>query len=166
MPMRRAGFAHPLNLASSLEEMRDDFERLWSTLSRGPAAAARGDWRPQATERLFPAVNVHESGEAVTVEAELPGLAGDDIDISVIGDELVLKGTRPASEPAGGDGESHAGVTWHRRERGAGEFERRITLPAAVDAARVQAKLLHGVLTVTCPKPPQSQPHKVHVQTG
>ena len=39
-------------------------------------------------------------------------------------------------------------------------------LRAAVDAARVEAKLLHGVLTITCPKPPQSQPHKVRVQSG
>lgn len=165
MTFRRAGFAHPLNLASSLEEMRDDFERLWSTLSR-PAAAGRGDWRPRSAERVFPAVNVHESDAAITVEAELPGLDGAAIDISVVGDELTLKGTRPTSGPVSGDSEPPAGVTWHRRERGVGEFERRISLPAVVDAARVEARLQHGVLTITCPKPPQSQPHKVQVQSG
>lgn len=162
MSIRRPGFAHPLHLVSSLEDMREDFERLWSTLSRGPGAA-RGDGRSRPADRLFPAVNVHESDAAVTVEAELPGLEAEDVDISVADDELVLKGTRPATTV--GDGEQPA-VTWHRRERVSGEFERRIPLPAAVDAARVEARLVHGVLTITCPKPPQSQPHKVRVQSG
>jgi HSP20 family protein len=161
MSIRRAGFAHPLNLVSSLEDMRDDFERLWSTLSRGPVAATAGsDWQGRPSERLVPAVNVHESDAAVMVEAELPGIDGDDIDISVVNDELILQGKRP---PAEGE---QPGVTWHRRERPQGEFERRIPLPAAVDATRVEARLLHGVLTITCPKPPQSQPHKVRVQSG
>ena len=57
-------------------------------------------------------------------------------------------------------------MTWHRRERGTGGFERRLVLPVAVDAGRVEAKLVDGVLTVTCPKAPERQPHKVTVRTG
>jgi len=112
----------------------------------------------------------------------------------VSGEELMLKGARPEphqpSEPATaetvaasgpkasgpkasgqaasgqGNGERHKAVTWHRRERGTGGFERRISLPVAVDSSRVEATLVDGVLTITCPKAPERQPHKVTVRTG
>ena len=150
-------------LAYPLEELRDEFDRLWTSLAEPQSAQARSFRRSAAA----PAVNVSESDDVVTVEAELPGLAAADIDISVSGDELLLKGARTtaAGGQAGGDGEQ-AGVTWHRRERGTGSFERRIPLPVAVDAARVEARLVDGVLTVTCPKAPECQPHKVAVRSA
>ena len=172
MPSFRAGF--PLHLASQFlppqfEELRDELDRVWNTIT---AAPPRQTWAPrQAT--AFPAVNVLETDDAITVEAELPGLDAGDVDISVADDELILKGSRerpgpecPAPEAEAGDGERKPTVTWHRRERGTGAFERRITLPMAVDAGRVEARLIDGVLTVTCPKAPQCQPRKVEVRTS
>ena len=110
-------------------------------------------------------MNVCESDDAVTIEAELPGLDTADIDITVHGDELVLKGSRPAEA---GDAATPAEerVTWHRRERGSGAFERRLMLPVTVDASRVEARLVQGVLTVTCPKTAASQPQKVSVRSS
>jgi HSP20 family protein len=176
MPSFRAGF--PLNLASQFlppqfEELRDELDRVWNTITTAPT---RQTWAPRQTA-AFPAVNVLETDDAITVEAELPGLDAGDIEISVADEELVLKGSRngsregsqpecPAPEAEGGDGERKPTVTWHRRERGTGAFERRITLPMAVDAGRVEARLIDGVLTVTCPKAPQCQPHKVEVRTS
>ena len=97
----------------------------------------------------------------------MPGLDASDVDISVAGEELVLRGSRAGrSESPAGNGEKASPVTWHRRERGSGEFERRIELPVPVDAARVEARLLDGVLTVTCPKAPQAQPRKVAVRSS
>lgn len=151
------GFVRPL------EDLRDEFDRLWTSLADAPTAPVP----PFRRAGALPAVNVSESDDAVTIEAELPGLTSADVDISVSGEELVLKGTRPAGggERAAGDGEP-AGVTWHRRERGTGPFERRLTLPVAVDATRVEARLVDGVLTVTCPKAPECQPHKVAVRSA
>ncbi len=161
MQTYRAGFARPL------EELRDELDRLWGNLA---APAPPDGW---SAGRLCPAVNVSESDAAVMVEAEVPGLAAGDVDISVAGDELVLKGSRPelaaaAGGKTSGNGEKQPGasVTWHRRERGTSAFERRITLPVAVDPQRVEAKLVDGVLTITCPKPPEAQPHKVQVRTA
>lgn len=153
----RAGFALPL------EELRDEFDRLWTSLTAAPPLHGWGV-RPDGA---FPAVNVRESGECVTVEAELPGLDSGDVEIAVTGEELVLKGARPDGGPAG-DGERppEAQVTWHRRERGTGAFERRITLPVAVDASRVEARLVNGVLTITCPKAPEAQPRRVEVRSA
>ena len=131
-------------------------------------------WGVRPVSDVFPAVNIGESDDCITVEAELPGLDAGDIDIAVNGEELVLKGARPVTQPpaatdagAGpGNGERQASVTWHRRERGTGSFERRLMLPTAVDASRVDAKLVDGVLTITCPKVPERQPHKVAVRAG
>ena len=176
MPSFRAGF--PLNLASQFlppqfEELRDELDRVWNTITTAPPLQ---NWAPRQAA-AFPAVNVRETDDAITVEAELPGLDAGDVDISVADDELVLKGSRegsregsrpecPAPEAEAGDGERKPTVTWHRRERGTGPFERRITLPMAVDASRVEARLVDGVLTVTCPKAPQCQPRKVEVRTS
>jgi HSP20 family protein len=158
MQTYRAGFALPL------EELRDELDRLWGTLSAAPPLHG---WGIRPDGGVFPAVNIHESDAAVTIEAELPGLDVGDVDISVTGDELVLKGSRPDGNAGpGGNGETKPAVTWHRRERGTGAFERHITLPVAVDSGRVEASLVNGVLTVTCPKAPEVQPHKVQVRTA
>jgi HSP20 family protein len=164
MTTYRAGFALPL------EELRDELDRLWTSLTAAPPLHGWG----VRSEGVFPAVNVRESGAAITIEAELPGLDAGDVDISVTGEELVLKGSRPTGEPAepgdrpAGNGQTQpeAKVTWHRRERGSGAFERRIPLPVAVDAAGVEARLVDGVLTVTCPKAPEAQPRRVEVRSA
>lgn len=165
-PVSRAGFAYPL------DELRDELDRLWTSLTAAPPLHG---WGARSGADVFPAVNVSESDECITVEAELPGLDAGDVDIAVTGEELTLKGARPEPRPSAapvtsgtgpGNGEREKAVTWHRRERGTGGFERRITLPTAVDAGRVEARLVDGVLTITCPKAPERQPHKVAVRAG
>jgi len=163
IPTFRAGFTLPL------EDLREEFDRLWTTLTAAPPLHGWGV-RPEAA---FPAVNVRESDRAITVEAELPGLEAADVGISVTGDELVLEGSRPGGAGPGGAGNGEqageqAGeqVVWHRRERGTGSFKRRIPLPVAVDADRVEARLIDGVLTVTCPKAAECQPRRVEVRSA
>lgn len=164
MPAYRAGFQLPFQFPAPLEELREEFDRLWTSLSAAPPLHG---WGPRATEGLFPAVNVRETDAAFLIEAELPGLDAADVDISASGTEVVLKGARPeaAAGPRTGNGAQEQ-ETWHRRERGTGGFERRLPLPVAVDAARVEARLANGVLTVTCPKAPEAQPHKVQVRSA
>ena len=163
----RAGFALPL------EELRDEMDRLWTSLTTAPPLHG---WGTEQRTGLFPAVNMRDRDEAVVIEAELPGLDVGDIDIAVTADEVVFKGRRP--EPAVGRRPEATGqveddaatkddaptVTWLRRERGTGAFERRLSLPVAVDVSQVEARLSDGVLTVICPKAPESQPHKVTVR--
>lgn len=168
MPTYRPGFPLPF------DELREELDRFWTTLT---APTSRPDCGARRSEATFPAVNVGESDDAVTIEAELPGLDAADVEITVHGDELVIKGslggsrddTRPADAEArdpGGAESAKPRVTWHRRERGTGAFERRLTLPASVDGTRVEARLVNGVLTVTCPKPAASQPRKVEVRSS
>lgn len=152
LPTFHAGLALPL------EELREEFDRLWTTIT---AAPPHHGWSIRH-EAAFPAVNVHESDHAVALEAELPGLDTGDVSISVTGNDLLLEGARPAHEASAADEK----MTWHRRERGTGGFKRRISLPVAIDAARVEARLVDGVLTVTCPKAVECQPRRVEVRSA
>ena len=105
----------------------------------------------------FPAVNVWEDNETVTVEAELPGLDLKDLEIYVTGgNQLTLKGERKANAPEKG--------VWHRQERGFGKFARSLTLPFNVDADKVDARFENGVLLVTLPKHESARPRKINVK--
>jgi HSP20 family protein len=105
--------------------------------------------------RAFPAVNVWEAENELFAEAELPGVRSEDVEVTVVGDELTIKGRRTAPE----SGEA----VFHRRERGTGEFTRTLRLPIEIDSARVAAKLENGVLSVTLPKAEAAKPRKIEV---
>ncbi len=104
-----------------------------------------------------PAVNFWESGDAFLFEMEVPGVKNDQLDVSVVGDELTIKVERPETEPDG--------ATCHRRERPVGSLTRVIRLPGEVDAAKVEAELRNGVLTLRLPKSASAQPRKIPVKT-
>jgi len=104
-----------------------------------------------------PAVNVWETAEAVMVEMEIPGVKSDQVDISVIGNQLTVKVERPASE--------EPEVTYHRQERPTGSFSRSLRLPTEVAADKVEAALENGVLTITLPKAEAAKPRKINITT-
>jgi HSP20 family protein len=131
-----------------LMQLRREVSNLLEGLEGDGGAARRG----------FPAVNIWEDRENFFAEAEIPGVAQEDLEVFTIGDELTIRGKR---EPMSGKG-----LTYHRQERGTGEFERVITLPADVDADKVEAKLHNGVLTITLPKAERAKARKVAVHAG
>jgi HSP20 family protein len=103
------------------------------------------------------AANVWEKDDGWLIEMELPGVAPEHLDISVMGDELSISAERPETE--------EEGVTYYRHERPR-SFSRTLQLPTAVDAERVEAALVHGVLTVTLPKSEAARRRKIEVQPG
>jgi len=105
----------------------------------------------------YPGLNLWEDGDTARVEAELPGLGMDDIEIYVTGNELTIGGERKSAAAAPEQ------AAYHRRERAAGRFARTLTLPWDVDADKVEAKLHNGVLTVSLPKCESCKPKKVKV---
>ena len=146
MNWRRTNSFHPLH------QLRTEMDRLVGDMF-APAQSASGP----GTARAFPTVNVWESGDELYAEAEVPGLKSDDIEISVIGNELTIKGRRGAGNPEG--------ASYHRRERGVGEFTRLLRLPVEVDSDKVQAALRDGVLTLTLPKAAAAKPRKIQVSS-
>ncbi len=103
----------------------------------------------------FPALNISEDADNVYVEAELPGLALDDLNVSVTDYVLTIRGLRQPPELEGG--------TWHSRERFYGEFERSIELHRRVDAGKVTANFINGVLTVLLQKSEAAKPRRIEV---
>jgi HSP20 family protein len=90
------------------------------------------------------------------VEAELPGMTDQDIEISVLDGRLYLRGERKPDE----------GRTYLYNGRSYGRFERVITLPEAVANDDVTADLKEGVLTLTLPKRPEAKPRKIELKTS
>jgi HSP20 family protein len=104
------------------------------------------------------ALDVKETPEQFTVTASLPGVPTSDIDLTVLGDILRIRGQRQeASE------ESEDGGRWLLRERRYGAFERTIALPSPVDPERATANFEDGVLTVTLPKADIAKPRSIPV---
>lgn len=97
--------------------------------------------------------NVSETDKEFTVTAELPGLTEADVDVSVTGDRIVIKGEKKSEKDERHDEE---GREFHRVERTSGSFQRMMTLPFAIDPDQVDAVVKDGVLTVTIPKPPEA----------
>jgi len=127
-----------------------DLGRQFGWLSGVPARAAVGP---------APAMNVRADHDQVTVTAELPGVSLEDVDVSVVGRRLTIRGERRTSEPA-------AGGRYHRREREAGRFGRAVNLPYPVEVSAVTAALKEGVLTITLPRATADRPRKITVQAA
>ncbi|HWG44866.1 MAG TPA: Hsp20/alpha crystallin family protein [Gemmataceae bacterium] len=115
------------------------------------------DGNPFTGPVAFPLLNVWEDGDRVCVEAELPGLDFEDLEIYVTGgNQLTIKGERKPCVPDQG--------VWHRQERAFGSFSRSLTLPFPVDADKVDAHLVNGVLQVELSKHESARPRKIPVK--
>lgn len=101
-----------------------------------------------------PAVDVEETEDAFVVEAELPGVEREDVDIELVGDELLIRGEIKERERQG---------IIRRRTRRTGRFEYRIVLPDHVAGDQVQARLDNGILTVRVPKSERAQRRRIEV---
>jgi HSP20 family protein len=105
----------------------------------------------------YPPVNVWEDANHIYVEAELPGLSPENLNVTVSeGNLLTLEGEFKAPEVEK--------ALWQRRERGVGKFGRVLKLATTVDADKVVATFERGVLTLTLPKSELAKPHKIAVQ--
>lgn len=110
----------------------------------GPVAAAN---TPQA--------EIRDTGEALLLTADLPGVALADIDLQITPTGLSITGQRQIAAPDG--------FTPHRQERRAYRFSRRFALPVKVDADATKATLESGVLTIHLPKAKDAQPRRITV---
>jgi len=140
--------AHRFFPLTTFEDLRGEVERVFDACTRtGGMAFPRG--------RAFPAINAWENEDTVFVEAEVPGMKMEDLEVEVLGRDLCIKGSRTESR----DDDTN----YHRRERVYGEFSRHLTLDTDVDAEGVKAVLKDGVLTVTMPKAATAKARKIAV---
>ena len=100
-----------------------------------------------------PPIEMIEKEDKFIVKAELPGMKKEEIDISVVGDTLTIKGERKAETEIKEE-------DYYCCERCYGSFFRSITMPATVDAKKIKATYEDGVLEVSLPKAPEVKPKK------
>ncbi|MCD6570016.1 MAG: Hsp20/alpha crystallin family protein [Deltaproteobacteria bacterium] len=142
-PERGEWFLDPLR---EMQRMQDKVNRIFSDVEG-------------TTGTSLPAVNVWNSEDGVMLTSEIPGIDVRDIDISVVGDTLTLRGSRTKKELKQGE-------TYHRRERGSGGFARRIQLPYTVDADKVEARYEKGILSIKLPRSDADKPRKINIKTA
>lgn len=106
----------------------------------------------------FPAMNIWANEEGQIITAEIPGVEPDELEVAVTGDVLTLSGCRKPEEI--GDEK-----TFHRRERGCGNFKRSIQLPYPVQGDKIEATFRNGVLKITLPRAEQDKPRKITVKS-
>ena len=130
-----------------------DMDRLFDgVLSNGHGTASReAVWRPS--------VDIEETDLGFVLTADLPGIAREDLDITLVEDRLTIKGRRHR------ESESKEGNV-HRVERAYGTFTRTFDLPAAVDTEAVAATYKDGVLQVTVPKAEEAKPKQIEVKVS
>jgi len=133
--------------------LRREMDRLWDDYF----GAGRRGLRPLEAE-WAPAVDVSETAEEVVVKAEVPGMEAKDIDISLSGDILTVKGEKKSER-------EETKENYHLVERSYGSFSRSLKLPAAVVVDKIEASYQKGVLTISCPKKEEVKPKTIEVKT-
>jgi HSP20 family protein len=123
------------------------------------------------------AVDVKEKDDAYEIRASVPGVKPEDVDVSVLGDTVRIRGRfeserrndqdqeqgTDSSGSEGGQGGGQRGERWLIRERRSGSFERVVTLPSAVKSDDATAEFQDGVLTITLPKAEEAKPRSIPV---
>jgi HSP20 family protein len=133
-----------------LTDIQSEVNRLFDSFFGRPTQAA-------TQERVWaPAVDMYETKDELVVTAELPGLSEKDINLSITGDVLVVKGERRWNQEVKQE-------SYYRGERWFGRFERTIPLPIPVQAEKVKASYRDGVLTVSLPKVEEIKPKEIKI---
>jgi HSP20 family protein len=134
-----------------VSRLRSEMDRLWDEYF-GPGRRAL---QPME-EAWIPAVDVSETADKITVKAEIPGMEANDIEISMVGDTLTIKGEKKVER-------EEKEENYHMVD---GSFSRAMKLPAAVDSDKVDATYKNGVLTVVLPKKEEVKPKPIEIKAG
>jgi len=132
------------------KEMEDMFKDFWHDFALGEIGTDLDvNWAPR--------LDVIETEGTIEIKAELPGLERKDIDISLDGNVLVIKGEKKLEKE---ETDKH----YHRKERRYGSFYRALRLPAEVVSDKINATYKDGLLTITLPKTEESKKRIAHIE--
>ncbi len=127
----------------------NEINRLFFNAHATDAANQVQDWTP--------AVDIREEENRYVLEADIPGVASEDLDITLEDSVLTIKGERTINSE-----ENSAG--YRRRERTHGSFVRQFTLPDTVNTEAISAAFVNGVLEIGIPKQAKPEPRKITVK--
>lgn len=139
-----------LQFVNEMENVQREMDQLFRGFGFSPAYGS------QAKQVNF---QVIDNGESFVVEAPLPGLDSEKLDISVLGRRLTVSGEFLHSELP-------ADVRWHRQESNAGTFEQNLQLSADLDTEKIEAEYKLGILKLNLPKAASALPKKIEIKVG
>lgn len=143
----------PGNERRELDRFKYEMDRLFERfLDWHPLKAAweDSDW--------IPSLDVSETSQAIVVKAELPGMAIEDIEVSLNGNVLTIRGDRKQER-------ENKEENFHRVECRYGSFSRSIRLPADVEGEKVEATYRRGILRLSLPKSKEGSSRKITIST-
>lgn len=152
MLVRRVWPSRPTFEGSLLDfdQLRREMLRLLDT--------ATSDGAAEPSAGVFPPMNITQDDDNFYVRAEIPGIKPAEVSISALRSRVSISGKREIPR-------EQDRVSYHRKERPEGAFNRAITLPSEVDAERVDARYTDGILMLTLPKAAQAKARQIPVRT-
>lgn len=144
---------------TELSRIFHDMDRL---LSEAMSDNGVGSWTINRV--LSPPINLYDTGDHLVLVAAIPGITTDDLEISAEQNVVTISGK--IALPLQDDEEAER-VTWYRRELGLGhQFQRRVTLPVAIEASDAEAHYENGILRLTLPKVAKARLQRIPVRTA
>jgi HSP20 family protein len=141
----------------NLFNLQDQLFRTFDATYGGQRGQVPADQQQETmTATWLPLVDVFEDKDRITLKAELPEVAANEVDIQIEGNTLTLRGERKLEKEAQRDG-------YHRIERTYGAFSRSFTLPEQVDVEHITAESKDGVLRIQLPKKAETKPRQIKV---
>jgi len=135
-----------------IRSLQEEMNRILSNFSRGfEDDLMSGAWTPS--------VDIFENKDQVVLEAELPGMKPEDVNISIENNVLTIQGERKFEKKEEGD-------NYHRIERRYGSFTRSFTLPPTVDTEKITAEFDNGVLRLTIAKREEAKPRRIEIKAS
>ncbi|OPL16659.1 MAG: molecular chaperone [delta proteobacterium ML8_D] len=133
-----------------LSNLRREMDELWGNLSgEKEFLPMKGEW--------MPAVDVSETKDSLIVKAEIPGMESKDIDVSLCGDLLTIKGEKKQKT-------EEKKENYHRIETHYGAFSRTIRVPVSVNSEKIKASYDNGVLKITLPKKEEVKAKQIEIK--
>ena len=136
---------------ADLENRRREMLRLWDALVGDPADET-------GHAGVFPPMNITQDDNHFYVRAEVPGIRASDLSIAAVRNRISISGRREIPQ-------EHERVSYHRKERADGAFNRTIALPTEIDAEHVDARYADGILTLKLAKVAEAKPRQITVKT-
>jgi HSP20 family protein len=134
-----------------------DFDQVRGEMMRLLDAVAGDALRPVGAG-VFPPMNITQDNDNFYLSAEIPGIEPSELAITAVKNRISIAGRRQIRL-------ENERVSYHRRERPEGAFNRTVTLPTDVDSAKVEARYNDGILTLTLPKAEEAKPRQIQVKS-
>jgi HSP20 family protein len=138
-----------------MDTLHKEMDRLFEGFWKG-SASHRFMNRPWHHDDLTPSVDETEDEKAFHVKVELPGMDQDDVDVTLSGGVLTIRGEKKREE-------EEKGKDYYRSERSFGSFRRSLPIPVDVDDSKIEAKFVKGILYIELPKTAEAQEKVKHI---